>query len=147
MRYSRQNMVLELIESNEIETQEQLCQLLRESGYNVTQATVSRDIKELQLVKKLSSSGRYKYVQSKDEGPISGRFVKIFKETITSVEAAGNIVVIKTLSGCGSAAAEAIDSLGIEHLVGSVAGDNTILIVIDDEKNVSEIVDKFKELL
>ncbi|MBQ3924004.1 MAG: arginine repressor, partial [Firmicutes bacterium] len=116
-------------------------------GYNVTQATVSRDIKELQLVKKLSSSGRYKYVQSKDEGPISGRFVKIFKETITSVEAAGNIVVIKTLSGCGSAAAEAIDSLGIEHLVGSVAGDNTILIVIDDEKNVSEIVDKFKELL
>jgi transcriptional regulator of arginine metabolism len=140
-------MVLELIESNEIETQEQLCQLLRESGYNVTQATVSRDIKELQLVKKLSSSGRYKYVQSKDEGPISGRFVKIFKETITSVEAAGNIVVIKTLSGCGSAAAEAIDSLGIEHLVGSVAGDNTILIVIDDEKNVSEIVDKFKELL
>lgn len=147
MRYSRQNMVLELIESNEIETQEQLCQLLRESGYNVTQATVSRDIKELQLVKKLSSSGRYKYVQSKDEGPISGRFVKIFKETITSVEAAGNIVVIKTLSGCGSAAAEAIDSLGIEHLVGSVAGDNTVLIVIDDEKNVSEIVDKFKELL
>ena len=147
MRYSRQNMVLELIESNEIETQEQLCQLLRESGYNVTQATVSRDIKELQLVKKLSSSGRYKYVQSKDEGPISGRFVKIFKETITSVEAAGNIVAIKTLSGCGSAAAEAIDSLGIEHLVGSVAGDNTILIVIDDEKNVSEIVDKFKELL
>ena len=147
MRYSRQNMVLELIESNEIETQEQLCQLLRESGYNVTQATVSRDIKELQLVKKLSSSGIYKYVQSKDEGPISGRFVKIFKETITSVEAAGNIVVIKTLSGCGSAAAEAIDSLGIEHLVGSVAGDNTILIVIDDEKNVSEIVDKFKELL
>jgi transcriptional regulator of arginine metabolism len=140
-------MVLELIESNEIETQEQLCQLLRESGYNVTQATVSRDIKELQLVKKLSSSGRYKYVQSKDEGPISGRFVKIFKETITSVEAAGNIVVIKTLSGCGSAAAEAIDSLGIEHLVGSVAGDNTVLIVIDDEKNVSEIVDKFKELL
>ena len=69
------------------------------------------------------------------------------QKAITSVEAAGNIVVIKTLSGCGSAAAEAIDSLGIEHLVGSVAGDNTILIVIDDEKNVSEIVDKFKELL
>ncbi len=147
MRYSRQNMVLELIESNEIETQEQLCQLLRESGYNVTQATVSRDIKELQLVKKLSSSGRYKYVQSKDEGPISGRFVKIFKETITSVDSAGNIVVIKTLSGCGSAAAEAIDSLGMSHIVGSVAGDNTILVVIDDQKNVSDIVDRFKELL
>ncbi len=147
MRYSRQNMVLELIESNEIETQEQLCQLLRESGYNVTQATVSRDIKELQLVKKLSSSGRYKYVQSKDEGPISGRFVKIFKETITSVDSAGNIVVIKTLSGCGSAAAEAIDSLGMSHIVGSVAGDNTILVVIDDTKNVSDIVDRFKELL
>lgn len=147
MRYSRQNMVLELIGSNEIETQEQLCQLLREAGYNVTQATVSRDIKELQLVKKLSSSGRYKYVQSKDEGPISGRFVKIFKETITGVDAAENLIVIKTLSGCGSAAAEAIDSLGMDHIVGSVAGDNTILVVIDEKKNVSDIVDKFKELL
>ena len=147
MRYSRQNMVLELIANNEIETQEKLCQLLREAGYNVTQATVSRDIKELQLVKTLSSSGKYKYVQSKDEGPINNRFVKIFKETITSVDSAGNIVVIKTLSGCGSAAAEAIDSLGMTHVIGSVAGDNTILIVVDDEKNVSEIVDRFKELL
>lgn len=147
MRYSRQNMVLELIAENEIETQEKLCQLLREAGYNVTQATVSRDIKELQLVKTLSPSGKYKYVQSKDEGPINNRFVKIFKETITSVDSAGNLVVIKTLSGCGSAAAEAIDSLGMKHIVGSVAGDNTILIVIDDVKNVSEIVDKFKELL
>ncbi len=147
MRYSRQNMVLELIENNEIETQEKLCKLLREAGYNVTQATVSRDIKELQLVKALSSNGKYKYVQNKDEGPINNRFVKIFKETITSVSSAGNLVVIKTLSGCGSAAAEAIDSLGISNIVGSVAGDNTILIVVDDTKNVPEIVEKFKELL
>lgn len=147
MRYSRQNMVLELIKEHEIETQEKLCQLLRESGFDVTQATVSRDIKELNLIKTMSSSGKYKYVQQKDEGPISNRFVKIFKETILSVDSAGNILVVKTLSGCANAAAEAIDSLDLDHIVGSVAGDNTVLAVVDDEKNIPKLLDRFKELL
>ncbi len=147
MRYSRQNMVLEIIRNNEVDTQEMLCQLLKDAGYEVTQATVSRDIKELQLIKAQSSSGKYKYVQSKDEGPISNRFVKIFKETIVSVEAAGNIIVIKTLSGCANAAAEAVDSLNLGHIIGSVAGDNTILAVIEDQKFVPELVKKLKELL
>lgn len=148
MRYSRQNKVLELIRSREIETQEKLCQLLREAGYDVTQATVSRDIKELQLIKTLSPSGRYKYAVSNGEpGPVSDRFVKIFKETIKSVDAAGNLVVIKTLSGCGPAAGEAVDSLGLPHIVGSVAGDNTILIVIDDAANVPVLLHEFDQLL
>lgn len=147
MRYSRQNMVLEIIRNNEVDTQEMLCQLLKDAGYEVTQATVSRDIKELQLIKAQSFSGKYKYVQSKDEGPISNRFVKIFKETIVSVEAAGNIIVIKTLSGCANAAAEAVDSLNLGHIIGSVAGDNTILAVIEDQKFVPELVKKLKELL
>jgi transcriptional regulator of arginine metabolism len=140
-------MVLELINKYEIETQEKLCQLLKESGYDVTQATISRDIKELQLVKTMSPSGKYKYVQHREEGPISNRFVKIFKETILSVDAAGNIIVIKTLSGCATAAAEAIDSLNVDHIVGSVAGDNTILVVIEDTKYIPELMAKFKELL
>ena len=148
MRYSRQNKVLELIRTREIETQEKLCQLLRESGFDVTQATVSRDIKELQLIKILSPSGRYKYAVSNGEpGPVSDRFVKIFKETIKSVDAAGNLVVIKTLSGCGPAAGEAIDSLGLPHIVGSVAGDNTILVVVDDAANVPVLLTEFDHLL
>jgi transcriptional regulator of arginine metabolism len=148
MRYSRQNKVLELIQTNEIETQEKLCQLLRDSGFDVTQATVSRDIKELQLIKTLSPTGHYKYaVSNGDGGPISDRFVKIFKETITSVKTAGNIVVIKTLSGCGPAAGEAIDSLNFAHIVGSVAGDNTIMIVVDDPVNVPALLADFDELL
>jgi transcriptional regulator of arginine metabolism len=148
MRYSRQNKVLELIQTNEIETQEKLCQLLRDAGFDVTQATVSRDIKELQLIKTLSPAGHYKYaVSNGDSGPISDRFVKIFKETITSVKTAGNIVVIKTLSGCGPAAGEAIDSLNFSHIVGSVAGDNTIMIVVDDPVNVPALLADFDELL
>lgn len=148
MRYSRQNKVLELISKYEIETQEKLCQMLKNSGYNVTQATVSRDIKELQLVKTLSPSGKYKYsVSTNNEGPINDRFVKIFKETILNIAASGNIVLVKTLSGCGPAAGEAIDSLNIPYLIGSVAGDNTVLLVADDPEHVPEIINRFDSIL
>ncbi|MGI6721956.1 MAG: arginine repressor [Anaerovoracaceae bacterium] len=147
MRYSRQNKVLELISENEIETQEKLCQMLKEAGYNVTQATVSRDIKELQLVKTLSPSGKYKYTQNSGDGPISDRFVKIFKETIKSVTPAENIIVVKTLSGCAAAAGEAIDSLSFPHIAGSVAGDNTILIVAESKKDVAPLMKEFNKLL
>ena len=147
MRYSRQNKMLELIEEHEIETQERLCQLLKEAGYDVTQATVSRDIKELQLVKTLAPSGKYKYAPSAGDGPISDRFVNIFKETIKSVAPAGNIIVVKTLSGCGAAAGEAIDSLNFPHVVGCVAGDNTIMIVADKNENVPQLIDLFNDLL
>lgn len=147
MRYSRQNKVLELINSNEIETQEKLCQMLKSAGYQVTQATVSRDIKELQLVKTLSANGKYKYTQSTDEGPVSDRFIKIFKETIRSVDSAKNLIIVKTLSGCGAAAAEAIDSMSFPHVVGSIAGDNTILIIVDEEENAPALIDEFSSLL
>ena len=116
MRYSRQNKIIELITNNEIDTQEKLVTMLRECGYEVTQATISRDIKELQLVKTLSSSGKYKYsVHKSQDLPVSDRFVKIFRETITSID--------------------------------SLAGDNTLLLIADDEKNVPEIVDGFNEML
>lgn len=148
MRYSRQKKILELIAKNEIDTQEKLCSMLRSDGFNVTQATVSRDIKELQLVKTLAPSGRYKYtVSSSNDGPVNDRFVKIFKETIVSVNAAGNIVLVKTLSGCGPAAGEAIDSLDIPHTIGSVAGDNTVLLVADKEENVELILNRFNNIL
>lgn len=148
MRYSRQNKIIELITNNEIQTQEKLASMLRDCGYEVTQATISRDIKELQLVKTLSSSGKYKYsVHKSQELPVSDRFVKIFRETITSINFSGNLIVVKTLSGCANAAGEAIDTSNFEHIIGSLAGDNTLLLVADDEKNVPDIVAGFNEML
>lgn len=148
MRYSRQNKILELITNNEIETQEKLASLLRAQGFSVTQATISRDIKELQLVKVLSNSGKYKYaVSAQQDTPISDRFVKIFRETITSFASAKNLIVIKTLSGCGAAAGEAIDNISLPHIVGSIAGDNTLLLVVDDDSNVEEILSIFNNML
>ncbi len=148
MRYSRQNKILELISTYEIDTQENLCRLLRNAGYNVTQATVSRDIKELQLIKTLSPSGKYKYaVSTSNDGPVNDRFIKIFKETILSVKSSGNIILVKTLTGCANAAAEAIDSFGISNTIGSLAGDNTIIIVADSEKSVPKIMEKFNTIL
>lgn len=148
MRYPRQKKILELIENNEIETQEKLAAMLKESGYDVTQATVSRDIKELQLIKAMSSSGRYKYAAAmKMSYVVSDRFIKIFKETIKSIDSAGNLVVIKTLSGCASAAAEALDTISLPHMVGTLAGDNTIMVVVDDPENVPGLIQELNNML
>lgn len=148
MRYSRQNKILELIKNNEIETQDKLASMLRDEGFEVTQATISRDIKELQLIKVLTGSGKYKYAVSKrSDAPISDRFVKIFRETIISCKSSHNLILIKTLSGCGGAAGEAVDNIGLSHIVGTVAGDNTMLVVVDEEENVPEIMDLFDRML
>lgn len=148
MRYSRQNKILELIEKYEVETQDKLASLLKEYGYDVTQATISRDIKELHLIKTLSSTGKYKYAAASNvDGPISDRFVNIFRETIKSVDSSGNLVVVKTLSGCANAAGEAIDCLPLAHIIGSVAGDNTLLIILDDPANTQKFLEDFNQLL
>ena len=148
MRYSRQNKILDIIANNEVETQEKLSRLLKEEGFDVTQATISRDIKELQLIKVLSDTGKYKYaVSTRQDSPISDRFIRIFRETVISFASAQNLIVIKTLSGCGAAAGEAIDSVNLPHVVGSVAGDNTLLLVVDSEENVQEILSTFNNML
>lgn len=148
MRNKRHNAIIDLISNTEIETQEKLCELLKNQGFNVTQATVSRDIKELQLVKDLSPSNKYKYsIRQDNNGPINDRFVKIFKETIIKVDYAENQIIVKTLSGCGPAAGEAIDSLKFKHIVGSIAGDNTILLIVDNKDNVPELLEEFNKIL
>ena len=148
MRISRQNKILELIETHEIETQDKLASLLGEYGYDVTQATISRDIKELQLVKTLSPSGKYKYASSStEERPVSGRMSSIYRETVKSACSSGNIVVLKTLSGCAGASGEALDSFGIPHVIGSVAGDNTIMFVVDDADNAEIVVEYLNDLI
>lgn len=148
MRYLRQNKILDIISSHEVETQDQLVNLLKKAGYKVTQATISRDIKDLQLIKTQTPSGRYKYsISVSQEQPVSDRFAKIFKETIKSVASSGNMVVIKTLTGCANAACEAIDTMDFPHIIGSIAGDNTIFLVVNDPSNVSGLVKRFSEMI
>lgn len=148
MRFARQEKILELIKNHEIDTQERLVAKLKDAGFDVTQATVSRDIKELQLIKRPGPSGRSCYAQntSKDS-PVNERFSKILKETILSIQAAENIIVIKTLSGCANAAAEAIDTSGIDEIVGSLAGDNTIFMVTESKECVPGLMDLFHEMI
>lgn len=148
MRYARQKKILELVNNYEIETQEKIAEKLRECGFNITQATVSRDIKDLQLIKQPGSSGRSCYAQNTNiEAPISERFRKILRETILSIDAAENIIVIKTLSGCAHAAAEAIDTSNFPEIVGTIAGDNTIFMVISSSEAVAALLKKFSELV
>jgi len=148
MRYTRQNKIVELISGYEIDTQEKLAELLKKSGFDVTQATVSRDIKELQLIKTLTPSGQYKYSLPEISGRhTAGRFANIFKNTVQSVACSGNIIVVKTLTGCANAACEAIDSLEFPHIVGSLAGDNTVFLVCDDPKNTSVLMRQFEKML
>lgn len=136
MKLSRHTKILDLIEMYSIDTQEELARRLSDSGYNVTQATVSRDIKDLKLVKVLGDNGVYKYVQSgnRENGSAEKNFNSIMITSVTDVEQAMNIVVIKTHSGMAQAAGYVIDSLGIDEIVGCVAGDDTLLCVTKNEK-------------
>lgn len=148
MKYSRHAKILEIIENHEIETQEELAEYLKKNGIHVTQATVSRDIKELRLIKVLAKSGRYKYASLKQqESAISDRLVKIFKDSILSIDSAGNIVVLKTLAGAANAAGAAVDALDIKEIVGTIAGDDTIFILVREQEGVGMVVDRFKKLI
>ena len=148
MRLSRQNKILEIIKTNEVETQDQLLALLRDAGYSVTQATVSRDIKELRLVKALADGGKYKYatVERAEKG-MSDRFIRILSESVMSIESAGNLMVIKTISASASAASEAIDSMKWPEVLGTIAGDNTILVIARSEAVVESLRQRFDALI
>jgi len=148
MKYTRQAKILEIIKNKEIETQEELSEELKKLGLKVTQATVSRDIKELRLIKSLSKSGRYKYATLENQTTIlSDRLMRLFRDSILSIDHAGNILVLKTLSGAGQAAASTIDAINYEEIVGTIAGDDTIFVLIRDEETVEDIKDKFRNLM
>ena len=148
MKNARQTAILSIIEQNDIETQEELAGKLRDMGIVVTQATVSRDIKELRLLKVLSGSGGYKYATAdKAEHGLSERFVRMFKDSVLSVSNAGNIVVLKTLSGSANVAGEAIDSMRLPEILGTMAGDNTVFAVVQNETEAVETVKRFQEML
>lgn len=148
MKVLRHAKIIEIINSKEIETQEELAEELKRCGMDVTQATVSRDIKELKLIKVLSNSGKYKYVAiTPEQNFLSNKLVYIFSQTVLYVENVENIVIVKTISGSAPAAAEAIDSLGFDEIAGTLAGDNTIFIIVRGTEKAQELVRKIKKLL
>ncbi|MEA4852706.1 MAG: arginine repressor [Christensenella sp.] len=148
MKSKRQNKILELIEKHEIETQEELVALLQQAGFKVTQATISRDIKELQLIKVQVNSGAYKYAENKKHKTNDmDIMLRIFHDTVLSVESALNIVVVKTLSGSANAAAEVIDNMNYSSIMGTLAGDNTIFVVASSEEAAQELVNKLTKIL
>ena len=141
MKYSRQAVILDIIDKNVVETQEELTERLRENGFKVTQATVSRDIKELQLVKVSDESGVSKYSVMKDvDVGLQGKMLSVYTHAFLFADYANNIVIVKTLSGMGQAVAAAIDSLDFEEVLGSIAGDDTIMLVCRNKKHAEEIV-------
>ena len=148
MKSARHQAILDLIEKYPIDRQEDLLEHLRCAGFDVTQATVSRDIKELRLIKVLAENGGYKYATvDKAEAGMKERFVRIFGDSVVGINTSANLVIVKTLSGSANAAAEAVDSMHWNDIVGSMAGDNTIFIAARDEKAVPDIVKRLSAMI
>lgn len=148
MKAIRQRRILEIIENQPIETQEDLAEELRKQGFEVTQATVSRDIKELRLVKNLTSQGTYRYALPRDAYRVNGdRMARLFQDSVVHMDYSENIIAIKTLPGTAQAVASTIDTAQWEEIIGTVAGDDTILIVVKPKEKVQETLNKFFQLM
>lgn len=149
MKTQRQAKIMEIISTKDVETQEQLLKELQQAGFASTQATISRDIKELRIVKELTSFGTYRYTTSSKEvnGTFSARLNTIFRECITNYDYAQNIIVIRTMPGLASAAASAIDAMNMSFIVGTLAGDDTVMIVVRDTNSAAAFCGEIKNLL
>ena len=140
---------MEIISTRNVETQEQLLAELQKEGFRGTQATISRDIKELRIVKELTSLGTYRYTTTSNEmsGSFSSRLNTIFRECIVGFDYAQNIIVLRTLPGLASAAGSAIDAMNLNSVVGSLAGDDTVMIVMRDNNAAAAFCGEIKNLL
>jgi transcriptional regulator of arginine metabolism len=148
LKTRRHAKILELINEYAIDTQEELLRRLREDGLDVTQATVSRDIKELRLVKTLSSEGKYKYSSGKDGvKDYSSKFYSLLADSAVSINFAGNLVVIKCLTGMAQAVCASMDSMHWEGIVGTLAGDDTIFIAAKNEAYAEQLVAELKKMV
>ena len=149
MKNDRQTMILEIISQENIETQEQLLARLQERGITSTQATISRDIKELRIVKELTSLGTYRYSVSEKDAPpaLTDRLNTIFRECVTSIDYAENIIVIHTLPGLASAAGSALDAMKINVVLGTLAGDDTVMIVMRDSNAAAAFCGEIKSVI
>lgn len=148
MKSKRQSKILELIQKYEIETQEELSSYLMQEGFCVTQATVSRDIRELKLTKLATNNGRQRYsVLKGDDSGMTERLVRVLKEGFVSMDAAGNILIIKTVSGMASAVGAAVDAMRFSEIIGSIAGDDTLMCVVRSENDAANMMDKLRKIL
>ncbi len=147
MKYRRHNKIIEIITDYDIDTQDELISKLKEAGFDVTQATVSRDIRDLKLVKISTPDHRYKYALSpRDDIHISAKYRNIIRETIIKVDFANNFVVLRTYAGMAQAAAAAIDGMGWSEIVGTIAGDDTIFVLMRDNTAAIEFSEKLKQV-
>ena len=147
MKSKRQEQILALIQDHDIETQEQLLDELKKSGFQATQATISRDIKQLRIIKELGPNGAYRYVASAKpvEHAFSAKLNMIFKQCVTSIDYAQNLIVIKTMPGLANAACSAIDKLDIPELLGTLAGDDTCVVILRDSQSAAAFCAEIRE--
>ena len=149
MKTKRQAKIMEIISNTNVETQEQLLAALQSAGFTGTQATISRDIKELRIVKELTSLGTYRYTTAAREVPtgFTGRLNTIFRECVTNFDYAQNIIVIHTMPGLANAAASALDAMSMSVILGTIAGDDTVFIVMRDTNAAAAFCGEIKGLL
>lgn len=148
MKVNRHSKILEILDKYEVETQEDLTRYLKDEGINVTQATVSRDIRQMKLVKVMTPSGKYKYASiTEHSSSIDDRIVKVFREAVLTIDYAVNFVCLHTITGMAQAAAVAIDSLKLNEIIGTVAGDDTLFIMCRTEEQAEDLVGKFDSIL
>ena len=148
MKKIRHRKIIELVEKHDIETQEELAGLLKEEGFTVTQATVSRDIRELKLSKIPMGSGRQKYVVFRqDDSHMEDKYIRVLRDGFTSMDMAQNILVVKTVSGMAMAVAMALDSMKFSEIVGCIAGDDTIMVAVRTTQETEQLMDKIHSLI
>lgn len=148
MKISRHTKILEIIENNAVETQEDLAERLRLEGFNVTQATISRDIRELKLTKLATENGRQKYASiSKTDTEVSDRLIRVFRDAVIKVDFAQNMIVIKTLNGMGMAVGVAVDNMENSDILGSIAGDDTVFCVARTHNQALDFIQKLTRII
>lgn len=148
MKISRQSKIIELINKYDIETQEDLADRLMKDGYNVTQATVSRDIRELKLTKVAMDGGKQKYiVLQKTETGLNEKYTRVLKDAFISMDMAQNIMVVKTVSGMAMAVAAALDALQFSSIVGCIAGDDTVMCAIRSAEDTVQVMEKLNKII
>lgn len=148
MKARRQALIREIVDTQSIQTQEELAQALREHGMVVTQATVSRDIKEMHLLKVLAEDGSYRYAtMDKEEQGTSDRLIRMLADSVIGMDSANNLIVIRTLPGSAHVAGEAVDSLRWSEVLGTIAGDNTILVIARSNEDVEPVLRRFRALI
>ena len=148
MKTKRHAKILELIQTHAIDTQEELLNWLRQENFDVTQATVSRDIKELRLVKVLGKNGAYHYATAaKSDNGLSERLIRMFSETVLSITCAYNQIILRTISGSANIAAETIDRLQWPEVLGTIAGDNTILLIVRTIEETGVLMERLNDMM